>query len=72
MRYLVSLLALLWALANIYVAYLFLTLSVVEKEVRKGPQQQASLLFGGLVVGIAALLLVWQAVSLARTRTPVS
>ncbi len=72
MRFLVSLLALAWALGNLFVAYLFLTLSVGEKAVHKGLPQQGALLFGGLVLGITGLLLVGQSFSLMRGKTATS
>jgi hypothetical protein len=68
MRQLVAVLALLWALGNLLVAYLFLTSGVAAKNVHKGLGVQASLIVGGLLLALFAMILVVQSLSLATSR----
>jgi fucose permease len=69
-RPLVALLGLLWALANLGVAYLFFTSGIAAKNVHKGLGVQASLVLGAVLVAVFAALLLAQGVSLARSRRP--
>lgn len=66
MRQLVSLLALAWAGANLYVAYLFVSSGL--RLVKKGVLQQALLVSGGLLIAVFALVLVVAAVTLFLSR----
>jgi hypothetical protein len=59
---------LLWAVGNLSVALLFITSGLAEKTANKGGAQQALLVLGGLLLGIFALILIWQCVALARAR----
>lgn len=70
MRPLVALLGVLWALANLGVAYLFFTSGLAAKNVHKGLGVQASLVLAAVLLGVFALLLVAQGVNLARSRPP--
>lgn len=70
MRPLLALLALLWALVNLYVAYLFVVNGFVAKTVQKGIGVMGSLILGGVLIAVFALILVVQAVRLAISRTP--
>ena len=70
MRPLVALLGLAWALANLGVAYLFFTSGIAARNVHKGLGVQASLVIAAAFVALFALLLLAQAVNLARTRLP--
>jgi hypothetical protein len=68
MRQLVALLALVFALANAYVGYLFVTASLTEKMAAKGFVLQSLPLLGGLALIVFTLPLLWQCVSLAISR----
>ena len=68
MRKLVAALGLVWALGNLYAAWLFVAGGVAEKTAHKGPEQQALLLLGGLLVGLFAVLLGKQCLALALSR----
>jgi hypothetical protein len=69
-KWLVAALGLAWALGNLGVAYLFFTSGVAAKNVHKGLGVQASLVIAAVFVAVFALLLLAQAVSLARARLP--
>jgi hypothetical protein len=61
MRRFVALLILLWALGNVLVSYLFITNAFVAKTAAKeGLLAQLALLFGGVLIEIFALALIWQ------------
>jgi len=68
MKTLAAALGLLWGLGNLCVAVLFITSGFAEKTANKGGAQQALLVLGGLLVGVFALILIWQCVTLARAR----
>ena len=68
MKTLAAALGLLWGLGNLCVAVLFITGGLAEKAANKGGAQQALLVLGGLLVGVFALILIWQCVTLARAR----
>ena len=58
MKRLAGALAIVWALANLVVAYLFLTNAFVAKTaIKEGPLAQAALLLGGLLVAVFTALL---------------
>jgi hypothetical protein len=58
MKRLVAILALLWCVANVVVAYWMLTGAFLAKTAAKeGPMAQASLLLGGLLVGAFTFIL---------------
>jgi hypothetical protein len=64
---LVGLLALVWAAANIALAYFFLTGAFVAKTAAKeGLAAQAALLLGGVLIGGFALMLGRQSLALLR------
>jgi hypothetical protein len=67
-RQLVALFGLLYAAANLCVAYLFVTSGLAAKTAAKGVTQQGLLLSGGLLIGLFALLLAWQCLALAVSR----
>jgi ABC-type polysaccharide/polyol phosphate export permease len=63
MRPLAALLGLLWSLANLVVAYFFLTGAFVAKTAAKeGILAQLSLLLGGVLIAAFAILLVRECV----------
>lgn len=68
MRQLVALLGLVWAIGNLYAAYLFVAGGLAAKTAAKGLGQQALLVLGGLIIGLFAASLVWQCVCLGRSR----
>jgi hypothetical protein len=68
MRQLVALLGLLYAAANLLAVYGFITGGLAAKTAAKGVSQQALLLSAGLLIGLFALLLVWQCGALALSR----
>lgn len=69
MKQLVALLGLLWATANLALAYLFVTNAYVAKTAQKeGSLAQLALLGGGAIIALFALLLVWQSLRLAIAR----
>lgn len=68
MKQVVGLLGILWAIANLYVAYLFVVNSQAAKTAAKGVEQQGLLLVGGLAIAAFALLLGAQCVTLALAR----
>jgi hypothetical protein len=69
-KWLVAVLGVLWALGNLGVAYLFFTSGIAAKNVHKGLGVQASLVVAAAFVGLFAVLLLAQGVSLARARHP--
>ena len=68
MKPLVALLGAAWAIGNLLLAYLLLTSGVAAKNIHKGLGVQASLVIGGLVVGVFAVLLLAQALRLLSAR----
>ena len=67
MKRLAGALAIVWALANIVVAYLFLTNAFVAKTaIKEGPLAQAALLLGGLLVAVFAVLVAREGLALVR------
>jgi hypothetical protein len=68
MRPMVALLGLLYALGNLLAVYAFITSGLTDKAAAKGASQQALLLSAGLLIGLFALLLVWQCLNLAVSR----
>ena len=68
MKRLVGLLALIWAAANLVLAYFFLIGAFVAKTAAKeGLAAQAALLLGGLLIGGFALMLGRQSLALLRS-----
>jgi hypothetical protein len=68
MRQMVALLGLLYAVGNLLAGYAFITSGLADKAAAKGFSQQALLLSAGLLIGLFALLLVWQSLMLAVSR----
>lgn len=68
MRPLVALLGLIYVAANLLAVYVLLTSGLAAKTAAKGIVQQGLLLSGGLVIGLFALLLAWQCLTLAISR----
>ena len=67
MKALVAVLAIVWAAANLIVAYLFITDAFVAKTAAKeGPPAQAALLLGGLLIAVFAVLVARQGLALLR------
>ncbi len=67
MRRVVATLELLWALAHIVLAYLFVTSAFVAKTAaHEGLPAQAALLLGGLLIGGFAVLLLRQCLEAIR------
>jgi hypothetical protein len=69
MRQLVALLGLLYVAGNLLAVYAFITSGLTEKAAAKGLSQQMLLLSAGLLIGLFALLLAWQCVALAFSRS---
>jgi hypothetical protein len=70
-RVVLAVLGLVWALASVAVAYWFVTSAFLAKTpAKEGILSQLALLFGGIAVGVFALLLVRQCVSLITGRRP--
>ena len=68
MRPLAALLGLLWTLANLVVAYFFLTGAFVAKTAAKeGILAQLSLLLGGVLIAAFAILLARECVRMLRS-----
>ena len=67
MKRLAGALAIVWALANLVVAYLFLTNAFVAKTaIKEGLLAQAALLLGGLLVAVFAVLVAREGLALVR------
>lgn len=67
MRPLVAVLGLIWSLANLAVAYFFLTSAFVAKTAAKeGIMAQLSLLIGGVLIAAFAVLLARECVRMFR------
>ncbi len=67
MRRLVALLGLIWSLANLAIAYFFMTSAFVAKTAaREGIMAQLSLLLGGVLIAGFAILLARECVRLLR------
>jgi len=67
MRPLVAVLGLVWSLANLAIAYFFLTSAFVAKTAaREGIVAQLSLLLGGVLIAGFAILLARECVRLLR------
>ncbi len=68
-----GILGLAWALASVAVAYWFITSAFLAKTpAKEGILSQLALLLGGIAVGVFALLLVRQCLSLITRRRPAS
>ena len=65
MKYLWALLGLLYALLNIYVAYLMFTAGTGARLAQKGIMLQAPPVLAGLALAVLALPLIWNSVRLA-------
>ena len=69
MRFLVGLLGVLWALANLGIAYFFVTSAFVAKTAAKeGILAQLSLLVGGVLIAGFAILLARESLRLFTAR----
>jgi hypothetical protein len=69
MKYVWAILGLLYALLNVYVAYLLVTAGTGAKLAQKGLLLQAPPVLGGIALALLALPLVWNCVRLATTNT---
>jgi hypothetical protein len=69
-RHLWALVGLLFAVLNIYVAYLFVTAGTGAKLAQKGLLLQAPPILGGIALALLALPLIWNCIRLATARTP--
>jgi hypothetical protein len=68
MKQLVAVLALLWALANIFMSFFFVTGAFTSKTAAKeGLLAQLSLLGGGVLIAAFGLLLAWQCLRVLRS-----
>jgi len=73
MKAVVAVLAIVWAVVNLLVAYLFITNAFVAKTAAKeGPPAQAALLLGGLLIAVFAVLVARQGLALLRGTSRVS
>jgi hypothetical protein len=70
MKALWAIIAFLFALANAYVGYLFVTMALADKTVHKGVVQQSLPFLGGIALILFAFALAWQCVRLLTARTP--
>jgi len=73
MKRIVAVLAIVWAAANVVVAYLFVTNAFVAKTAAKeGLPAQAALLLGGLLIAVFAVMVAREALALFRGTSRVS
>ncbi len=70
MRYLWTLIGLLYALLNIYVGYLFVTAAMGHGLSQKGLLLQAPPFLGGIGLAVLALPLLWNVFRLVTSRPP--
>jgi hypothetical protein len=68
MKYVWALAALLFALLNIYVGYLFITAAVSPRLSQKGILLQAPPMLGGIALAVLALPLIWNSLRLATAK----
>jgi hypothetical protein len=68
-KYLWSLLGLLYALLSIFVGYLFITSAAGARLTQKGLLLDVAPLFGGLALVVLALPLAWNCLRLASRRS---
>ena len=68
MKYVWALVALLYALLNIYVGYLLFTAGTGVKLAQKGLLLQAPPVLGGIALAILALPVMWNCVRLATAK----
>ena len=69
MKYLWAILGLLYALLNLYVAYLLVTAGTGAKLAQKGLLLQAPPVLGGIALAVLALPLLWNCARLATAKT---
>jgi hypothetical protein len=69
-KYVWALVALLYALLNIYVGYLLVTAGTGPRLSQKGLLLQAPPVLGGIALALLALPLIWNCVRLATAKTP--
>ena len=73
MKRVVAVLAIVWAAANVVVAYLFVTNAFVAKTAAKeGLPAQAALLLGGLLIAVFAVIVAREGLALFRGTSRVS
>ena len=73
MKPVVAVLAIVWAAANLVIAYFFVTNAFVAKTAAKeGPPAQAALLLGGLLIAVFAVLVAREGLALLRGTSRVS
>ncbi len=70
MKYVWVLIALAYAVMNIYVGYLFFTAGPGVRLSQKCVMLQAPPVLGGLALAVLALPLIWNAIRLATSRSP--
>jgi len=70
MKYLWVLIALAYAVLNIYVGYILFVAGTGAKLQQKGIMLQAPPILGGLALAVLAIPLIWNAFRLATSRTP--
>ncbi|HEV7662012.1 MAG TPA: hypothetical protein VGQ62_00655 [Chloroflexota bacterium] len=70
MKFVWAIIALLYAVLNIYVGYLFVTAATGAKLSQKGILLQAPPLLGGLALAVLALPLLWNCIRLITAKTP--
>jgi hypothetical protein len=69
-KYLWVLVALLYALLNVYVGYLLVVAATSAKLSQKGIMLQAPPLLGGIALAVLAVPLIWNCLRLATANTP--
>jgi hypothetical protein len=69
-KYVWALAAILYALLNIYVGYIFVTAAFGTRLSTKGFPLQAAPILGGIGLAVLALPLIWNAIRLATSKTP--
>jgi hypothetical protein len=73
MKPVVAVLAIVWAAANLVIAYFFVTNAFVAKTAAKeGLPAQAALLLGGLLIAVFAVLVAREGLALLRGTSRVS
>jgi hypothetical protein len=68
MKYVWALVAVLYALLNIYVGYILFSAGIGAKLAQKGPYLQGPPILGGLALAIVALPLLWNCLRLVTAK----
>ncbi len=67
MKRLVGVLAILWAIGNLFAASVLVVNGLAAKTASKGLVEQGLLLMGGMLLATMAVILLWQCLQLIRS-----